>query len=128
MVAETKSGSIDVQFGARVFIRPELITDGDGTIEDSRNPIVGARGTERDFTLGYAKTGDAVGGILIVGREGVWEDKEIARSTRTKRANTENEFSWCFQLTLNNLPHSTPSCETSRERMDPGKETRTGPR
>jgi hypothetical protein len=63
---KVQNGGADLKFSAAIFVGPKLVTDRKWTIEDRRNPIIGARGTEGNLSLGVAETGHAAGRIIVV--------------------------------------------------------------
>ncbi len=63
---KVQNGGAELKFGAGISVGPELVADGERPIEDRRNPIIGARGTEGNFSLGVAETSNAAGRIIVV--------------------------------------------------------------
>src|SRR5580698_4015834 len=64
-------GGADLELSTRIFVGPEIVAVGKGTILDGGDPVTLAAGLERDRAIGIAQAGDAAGRVLcwrLIGR------------------------------------------------------------
>ena len=60
------NGGTELNFGARVYISPEFVAGGHGTVGNRSYPVVFASGLEGDGTFHIAEAGYATGRIVLI--------------------------------------------------------------
>src|SRR5579859_1512161 len=66
LTGQADHGGTHIEFGTRALVGPEFVAGGHGAIDYSGDPIIGAGGTEGNFSVGVAQTGYAAGRIVLV--------------------------------------------------------------
>jgi hypothetical protein len=55
-----------MEFSAGSLVGPKFVAGGHGAVHDRGHPIIGAPGTEGNFSVGVAQAGYAAWGIILV--------------------------------------------------------------